>query len=136
MRKTVLRPAITIAESEHRKLFTIATSAGGTMSAAAESLLMELERARVVPDGKLPEDFVRIGSHMTYRTEKDDLREATLVYPSDADITQGKISVLTPVGAAMIGLRTGQSITWESRDGRRNVLTVLSVVQTPEHAET
>ncbi|WDR03482.1 GreA/GreB family elongation factor [Devosia algicola] len=47
------------------------------------------------------------------------------------------MSVLTPVGAALIGLRTGQSITWETRDGRNNVLTVLSVinvVDVPEDA--
>ncbi|WP_407649143.1 GreA/GreB family elongation factor [Devosia algicola] len=60
-----------------------------------------------------------------------------MVYPVQADISRGRVSVLTPVGAALIGLRTGQSITWETRDGRNNVLTVLSVinvVDVPEDA--
>jgi regulator of nucleoside diphosphate kinase len=51
----------------------------------------------------------------------------TLVYPAEADIAEGRISVLTPVGTALIGLRAGQSITWRTRDGRKQVLTVLRV---------
>lgn len=131
MRQHILRPQIVVALSEHRQLLTMA--AGGS-SAAAESLLEEMERARVVPDAKLNADIVRMGSRVQYRTAEDDLKDVTLVYPANADILEGKISVLTPVGAALIGLRTGQSITWEARDGRRNVLTVLSVIQPAEAA--
>jgi regulator of nucleoside diphosphate kinase len=127
MRTHALRPQIRIAEAEHRRLFALAASAGGSMASAAEALLIELERARVVSDDELPADVVRIGSRVRYRTDKDKVLEATLVYPPEADISQRKVSVLTPVGAALIGLRLGQSITWEARDGRRNVLTVLSV---------
>lgn len=132
MRNHNLRPQIVVAQSEHRQL--LAMAAAGT-SAAADSLLDEMERARVVPDAKLNPDIVRMGSRVQYRTEEDDLRDVTLVYPIDADISDGKVSVLTPVGAALIGLRTGQSITWEARDGRKNVLTVLSVIQTDATAE-
>lgn len=132
MRNHNLRPQIVVAQSEHRQL--LAMAAAGT-SAAADSLLDEMERARVVPDAKLNPDIVRMGSRVQYRTDEDDLRDVTLVYPIDADISDGKVSVLTPVGAALIGLRTGQSITWEARDGRKNVLTVLSVIQTDATAE-
>jgi regulator of nucleoside diphosphate kinase len=102
---------------------------------AAENLLMEMERARIVPDHKLPQDVVRIGSRVQYRTDKDEQVDVTLVYPARANISLGRISVLTPVGAALIGLRTGQSITYEARDGRRNVVTVLSVNQTADEPE-
>lgn len=129
MRNHNLRPQIVVAQSEHRQL--LAMAAAGT-SAAADSLLDEMERARVVPDTKLNPDIVRMGSRVQYRTDEDDLRDVTLVYPINADISEGKVSVLTPVGAALIGLRTGQSITWEARDGRKNVLTVLSVIQTTD----
>ena len=130
MRTHTLRPQITVAESEHRQL--LALTGGGTT--AAEALLVEIERARIVPDHKLARDIVRMGSHVQYRTDRDDLVEVELVYPVDADISAGKVSVLTPVGAALIGLRTGQSITWETRDGRKNVLTVLSVIQPAQEA--
>ncbi|WDR07261.1 nucleoside diphosphate kinase regulator [Devosia rhodophyticola] len=128
MRKRILRPQITIAQSEHRQLLALAAGGSGAMSPAADSLMAEIERARIVPDAKLPQDIVRMGSRVQYRTDRDDLVSVELVYPVQADISRGRVSVLTPVGAALIGLRTGQSITWETRDGRNNVLTVLSVI--------
>jgi regulator of nucleoside diphosphate kinase len=91
-----------------------------------------MERARVVADPKLPTDVVRMGSRVQYRTDKNEEPEVVLVFPAAADISEGKISVLTPVGAALIGLRTGQSITWEARDGRKLALTVLAVHQQQE----
>ena len=130
MRSHTLRPQITIAHSEYAQLLALAAagSAADTPS-AAEALLMEMERARVVPDAKLKPDVVRMSSRVQYRTDRDDLVDVTLVFPAHADISQGKVSVLTPIGAALVGLRTGQSITWHSRDGRKHVLTVLEVFQ-------
>jgi regulator of nucleoside diphosphate kinase len=55
------------------------------------------------------------------------VRTVTLVYPDEADLTQGRISVLTPVGAALIGLSVSQSIEWETVSGGRRSLTVLAV---------
>ena len=54
-------------------------------------------------------------------------RTVTLVYPAEADIAQNRISVLTPVGTALIGLARGQSITWTARNGTRHVLSVIAV---------
>jgi regulator of nucleoside diphosphate kinase len=59
-------------------------------------------------------------------------RRVTLVYPVEADIAEGRISILTPIGAALIGLSQGQSIAWTARDGRRHRLTVLEVRQPGE----
>lgn len=129
MRSYTLKPQIVVAQSEHRRLMAMA--AGGS-SAAAESLLEEMERARVVADAKLQTDIIRMGSRVQYRTDEDERHEVTLVYPTDADISKGLVSVLTPVGAALIGLRTGQSISWHSPDGKGHVLTVLSVIQLAE----
>ncbi|GLQ53726.1 nucleoside diphosphate kinase regulator [Devosia nitrariae] len=132
MRTHTLRPTVTLAQSEHAVLLALAARGGGALASAAESLMNELERARVVPDARLPADVVRMGSHVQYRTDRDEVLDVTLVYPEQADIAEGRVSVLTPVGAALIGLRTGQSITWESRDGRKHVLTVTSVIQPSE----
>tara|TARA_R110002124_G_scaffold1797_18_gene11624 strand:+ start:18307 stop:18723 length:417 start_codon:yes stop_codon:yes gene_type:complete len=135
MRTHTLRPQISIAQSEHAQLLALAAAGSGNASAsAADELLAEIERARVVPDAKLKPDVVRMGSRVHYRTDRHDLVDVTLVYPAQADISQAKISVLTPIGAALIGLKTGQSITWRSRDGRKQVLTVLAVFQAVEEA--
>lgn len=132
MRSRSLRPEITLVQSEHRKLLILAAAATETPALAAESLLAEMERAVVVPDGSLPPDVVAMGSRVRYRTDKDEIVEVTLVYPADGDDFRGKVSVLTPLGAALIGLRTGQSITWDAGAGEANMLTVLSVVQAVE----
>jgi len=131
MATPTLRPQIVVVDHEHRQLMALAA---GSSNDAAESLLTEMERARVVPEAKLPADAVRIGSKVQYRTDRDEVVDVTLVYPVDADISAGKISVLTPVGAVLIGLRTGQSITWLSRDERKHILTVLAVSQPAESA--
>lgn len=129
MRTHTLRPRITVARSEHQQLLALAVSGNGS---AADSLWGEMERASVVADPKLPTDVVRMGSRVQYRTDKGEELEVVLVFPAAADISEGKISVLTPVGAALIGLRTGQSITWQARDGRKHALTVLAVHQQNE----
>lgn len=123
MRRYDLQPRIVLSEDDHRVLIALAL----TGSDAADDLLHEVERARVVPTPKLGTSVVRMGSTVTYRPENGAERTVQLVYPADADIAQGKISVLTPVGTALVGLDVGQSITWETRGGQKHVLTVLAV---------
>jgi regulator of nucleoside diphosphate kinase len=128
MQTHTLRPAITIGEADHQQLLALAMG-GSSVAGNGDDLFAELERARVVPDRKVGADIVRMGSTVSYRPDNGHDREVTLVYPAEADIAAGKVSVLTPVGTALIGLRTGQSITWTARNGQRHVLTVLSVTQ-------
>lgn len=123
LRRYDLKPRIVLTEEDHRKLIGLAHA--GTD--AAEDLLYEIERARVVPAPKLSSSVVRMGSTVTYRADSGLERTVTLVYPADADIAEGRISVLTPIGTALIGLDVGQSITWEDRTGHKHVLTVVSV---------
>jgi regulator of nucleoside diphosphate kinase len=68
-----------------------------------------------------------MGSTVQFKSDDGQQRRVILVFPGEADISQGKISVLTPVGAALIGLSEGQSIMWTTRDGRDQQLTVLAV---------
>lgn len=70
-----------------------------------------------------------MGSTLRYVTDSGDDRTVTLVFPGDADIAEGRVSILTPIGVALIGLSAGQSMGWTTRDGRPNRLTV-------EHVET
>lgn len=123
------KPAITITRSDHESLSRLAESHSARDPDAAEQLLSELDRARVVMDGRIAHDVVRIGSTLRFTTDAGEDRTVTLVFPGEADIAQGKVSILTPIGAALIGLKVAQSIDWTSRDGRTHRLTVESVVQ-------
>ena len=127
--KTAARkPAITIARSEYDKLQVFASALEQRDPELAETLIGELDRARVVEDGRVAPDVVRIGSQFRYETSDGEVRTATLVYPGQADISSGRVSVLTPVGTALLGLKSGQAIDWTDRGGRRHTLRVLEVM--------
>jgi regulator of nucleoside diphosphate kinase len=93
----------------------------------------ELDRAAVVADRSLPRDVARVGSLVTYHVDGGLPRTVTLSYPDDADTTLGRISVMSPVGAALIGLRPGQSITRMGWDGAFARFSVLSVIPPEDH---
>lgn len=118
-------PKIIVGANDHARLTDLATAAADRVP-AAEDLLEEMERATVVAPDAVPPDVVRMGSVVEYRTDEGDKR-VTLAFPVEADIAAGKISVLTPIGTALIGLSKGQSISWTARDGKSHRLTVVSV---------
>ena len=122
-----LSPNIILERSEHSQLSLLALAGTGHTADTADALLHELDRAQIVTEPEVPADVVRMGSTVRFRTGRD-TRQVQLVYPADADISLGRISVLTPVGTALIGLRTGQSITFTARDHRPQMLTVLAVL--------
>lgn len=124
-----LTPQIVLGAVEHQHLMELATAGLDRNPEIAEELLSELDRASVISDDAVPADVVRMGSRVRYRADGSAEREVTLVYPAEANIDEGKISVMTPVGTALIGLRSGQSIDWLTRDGRQQVLTVIEVQQ-------
>ena len=121
------KPSIALTRSDHDALARLADSISGKNPAVAEQLFAELDRARVVADSHLRPDVVRMGSTLRFTTDAGEDRTVTLVFPGEADIAAGKVSVLTPIGAALIGLSAGQSIDWTARDGRVHLLTVESV---------
>jgi regulator of nucleoside diphosphate kinase len=121
-------PEIVVGGTDHARLTSLANAAFDTVPDTAEELLSELDRARIVADEAVPQDVVRMGSMVEFESEGDRKR-VTLVFPPEADIAAGKVSVLTPVGAALIGLATGQSIAWTARDGSSHALTIRAVEQ-------
>jgi regulator of nucleoside diphosphate kinase len=101
-----------------------------------EQLEGELTRAKVVPPDQIPQDIVTMNSRVLFEDEKTgERREVTLVYPKDADIDAGKISVLVPVGSALLGLRVGQSIDWMLPNGEKRRYRVIAVPHQPQPAE-
>lgn len=121
------KPSIVINKSDHLRLVQLANGLLDRNPEVAEELLTELERARVVEKGAVLQDTVQMGSTLEYRTGEGQSRRVTLVYPAEADIAQGKVSILTPIGTALLGLRSGQSIDWTANDGRTHRLTIVSV---------
>lgn len=122
-----VKPQIIVSDSDQGRLTTLAMDALDRHPAVAAELLAEMERAQVKPAGSLPSDVVQMGSTVVFRSDDEQVRRVVLVFPGQADIGEGKVSILTPIGSALIGLSQGQSITWLTRDGRPRRLTVVSV---------
>lgn len=120
-------PAIIVSENDHRIVTALANSLFERNPAVAEVLLTEMERARVVPAAKRPADVIGLGSEIEYVSESGEARTVRLVMPPEADIAAGRISILTPVGAALIGLSPGQSFDWTGPGGRTHQLVVRAV---------
>lgn len=97
-------------------------------------LEQELMRAEVVSPQEVPGDVITMNSLVRLK-DLDTKKELTytLVFPADADAAQNKISVLAPIGTALIGYRVGDIITWEVPAGRRR-LKVEEVLYQPEAA--
>lgn len=101
----------------------------------AEFLEDELGRASIVHSEQLPDDVISMNSKVRFRdlTAGKEL-EFTLVYPYETNngANENKVSVLAPLGSALIGLRVGQEIDWPLPDGRTKRLKVISVIYQPE----
>lgn len=121
------KPAILITRNDHAQLTKLADSYATSHPDLAEELYTELDRARVLATDKPGSPFVRLGSRFRFTTDDGDDRTVTLVLPGEADIATGKVSVMTPMGVALIGLSGGQSMKWTARDGAVHTLTVVSV---------
>jgi regulator of nucleoside diphosphate kinase len=97
-------------------------------------LLDELSRAVVVPADQIPADVITMRSRVRLvDLDNGSVLEYTLVYPSEADFSAGKISIVAPVGAAMIGYREGDEIEWDVPGGRRR-FRVDAILYQPEAA--
>lgn len=118
-------PAILVGADDQQRLTMLALDALQRVPDVATELLAEMERAEVV--NAVPSSVVQMGSRVTFVADDGRERSVVLVYPGQADIGVGRISILTPIGTALIGLSEGQSITWTTRDGRRRRLTVQRV---------
>lgn len=129
------KPVIHISRTDHSRLSGLASAIAERNPEMSDELLAELDRARIVADGSVADDVVQMGSTVTFKPDTGEARTVTLVFPCDADIAQGKVSVLTPIGTALIGLSTGQSMAWTARDGRRHELSVLAVGRPALHGD-
>ncbi|WP_309891153.1 nucleoside diphosphate kinase regulator [Archangium sp.] len=125
-------PRIVVTSSDMERLRTLIDTTAGDK---ADALDAELTRAVVVEPTDVPPDVVTMNSRVVYRDEESsETREVTLSYPKDASLEQGRVSVLAPVGAALLGLSVGQEIEWLVPGGRHKRLRILAVTYQPQAA--
>lgn len=128
MRQPLDTAAIHVSEHDLARLHAVIEHYGaGRDAAAADQLAAELDRAVVVPAGAVPPDLVTMHSRVVFEDETGKRREVELVFPWEADPSRGRVSVLAPVGSALLGLSAGQTIDWPLPGGRTAELTIVAV---------
>jgi regulator of nucleoside diphosphate kinase len=126
-------PDITITAQDLLRLASLVDDFFAPRDRAAAFLAHELDRATVVSLSDLPDGVVTMRSLIRYRQDDSGkICRATLVYPVEADTSNDRISVLTPVGAALVGLSEGRLMPYEASDGTIESVTVLEVLFQPE----
>lgn len=128
------RPAICVTKSDFNNIRSVLSIHGTHRnSRAVEYLVRELMRATIVDERTIPADVVTMGSRVEFRKEgRSSNQVVTLCYPEEREIFDDGISILTPIGAALIGLRAGQSICYAGRDGRPVTIKIIRVAHQPE----
>ena len=130
------RPPIHLPTSESDVVARLALQAEHRQPAVAAMLLEEIDRAELHEAGTLPDDVVILGSEVGFVDEKtNQARTVTLVLPAHANIAEGRISILTPMGAALYGLTAGDSIDWPDLDGNSRRIKIVRVTQ-PANGES
>lgn len=128
------KPAITISQLDMERIEALLERLPPTQAQAHAWLREELDRATVVAPGKMPHDVVTMNSTVSFIDEAGGAPlTLTLVYPNAAG-KPGTVSVLAPVGSALLGLAKGKHIDWPTPDGHTRRLTVLSIDYQPEAA--
>jgi len=128
-RSAAKRPPIHMIDTEADTLTDLALARQERAPEVSALLLEEINRAKIYPATKIPADVVTMHSRVEFVVDEANgaPRTVELVYPGDADIAAGRISIMTPVGAGLIGLREGQSILWPDRDGQQRRLSIVRV---------
>jgi len=124
------RPPINMLENEAEALSNLALTIEDRLPQVSELLIEEISRATLHAPNDLDPKVVTMNAMVEFADEATGVRRTVqLVLPRDADISAGRISILTPVGAGLIGLREGQSILWPDREGHERRLTIVRVEQ-------
>jgi regulator of nucleoside diphosphate kinase len=125
-----IRPPIHLLASESDLVAGLALRAEHRQPVVAAMLLGEIERAELHEPDTLPEQAVTLGSEVDFIDENtNQVRTVQVVVPGDANIAYGRISILTPMGAALYGLLAGQSIDWPDLEGHERRIKILRVRQ-------
>ena len=128
-------PPITVSSLDLARLELLLEQPAYREQETALLLSDELARAHVMPPAQMPPDVVTMNSQVTCVEEiSGQEHHLTLVYPQATDAATHRVSVLAPIGAALLGLSLGQSIDWKGPDGRVLRVRVASIQYQPEAA--
>lgn len=126
---TTFTPERTLSELDHVRLSALARRQGG-LHAPLEAVL---DAATTLPPREVPADVVTMHSQLSLADATSGARsEITLVYPQEADPAAGRVSVLSPVGAALIGQQVGAVARWSTPDGQDHAAEIVSLSFQPE----
>jgi len=126
------RPPVHLLASESDLVATLALQSEHRQPVVAAVLLEEIERAELHDPETMPPGHAGLNSHVTFVDEKTgEPRELQLVVPDEADIAEGRISILTPLGAALYGLADGACISWPDLDGNERPIRITRVETPP-----
>lgn len=129
------KPDLVVSSLDAERLEQLLESLPGDAFPGKKQLEDELARARVVPPQEVPPTVVTMNSTVRFQVEgTSDEFSLTLVYPKDMDAQGGKISVLAPVGSALLGLSVGDEIEWPSPGGGVLRVRLQDVTYQPERA--
>lgn len=129
------RPSITVSTLDVERLESLMAQAPRAALPYVEALETELARASVVDPEQMPADIATMNSVLRYRDlATQQAHCVTLVYPQHLASTENGLSVLAPVGSALLGLRVGHSIHWQVPGGRLIELELLGIDYQPEAA--
>jgi regulator of nucleoside diphosphate kinase len=128
-----MKPNITVSSLDMERLEALLDALPVAQAEAQRALLEELSRADVVEPEDMPPDVVTMNSRVRFvLDEAGDERDMLLAYPKDMDGSADRLSILTPVGSALLGLKEGDGIAWARPDGASFRVRVGVVVSQPE----
>lgn len=126
-------PAILISSRDMQKLEQLLDSLPPHSAVDIDLLRAELERAQVFDPEDMPADVVTMNSRVRFKVEPSGKEyELSLVYPRDINGGSDQISILAPVGSALLGLRVGQQIEWPGVHGKPIRVRIVDVLYQPE----
>ena len=122
------KPPLHLIDAEADKIYSLAASIEHRQPEVAALLMGELDRAVIHTAADMPRGVVTMGATVDFVDEANGKeRRMQLVYPHEADVDAGRLSILSFVGAGLIGLAEGDSIVWPDREGHERRLRIVRV---------
>ncbi|MDD2990578.1 MAG: nucleoside diphosphate kinase regulator [Zoogloea sp.] len=124
-----MKPEIIVSNNDLERLEGLLSKPPTRNRSDLDGLREELERARIVDAAELPANVIAIDRRARFREEHSGREyELTLAWPHEADAAQGRVSIFSPAGSALLGLAAGQVIDWRTPEGHLIQLRVLEVL--------
>ncbi len=127
-----MKPEIIVSSRDLERLEGLLSAPAAKSRSDLDALRDELDRADVRDPAQMPPEVITMNSRARFREELSGREyELTLTYPKDASAENDKISIFTPAGSALLGMAVGQSIDWNTPEGKAIRLNVLAVTHPP-----